>query len=735
MMDRPTFSQSWSRVAKLTPTLRPQVEVTRHLFRGEPWHVVHDPVSNSFFRLNPVAHHFVGLMDGRRSVDEAWRLTLDRFGDLAPTQNEVIGLLGQLNQSNLLRVDDLPADAEQLITRNRRRRLQWWAGQATSLLFIRIPVFNPEPVLRWLYPIMRPVLSKWGMMAWFAWICFCLYVFVPHMGEFFSVSQQVVLDPNNWGWMAVVFILTKAWHEIGHGLVCKRFGGVVPEFGFMMLVLFPAPYMDATASWGFASKWKRLLVGAAGMVFELAVAGGAAIIWVWVAVDSDGAESMTAQICYNLVFVAAISTVLFNANPLLRFDGYYMLSDLLEVPNLYSRAQNQLKYIFKRIAFGMDKVPPVSVSLREQFWLTFYGIAALIYRVLILTGIVIFIAGKLFELGLLLAAWSILSWLIFPTVKFIKWLFTHPALQEHRVRAVVATAAMTALVVGLFGVLPVEDHGRAPGVIESTARSNLTMGTTGFIQEVRVKEGQKVKERDVILRADNPELRAKKKDLEAELARLEVGRIRAIASDPNNQRVNQAQIEAKESELKEVNERLENLVLRSPQDGVITVTGGRRLDQLQGQFLGRGSVIARVEDMDHLRVTAVITQTASATGFLDQIEKVEMRFAGRLDEVFVARSQQVLPGGRMTLPHPALGYRVGGSIPVDPTDSSGLKTLRPIFEMHLTLPPDLALSAGTGPIALPGQRVYTRFTMHLRRPLFIQGLRSLRQLFRERLQL
>ena len=219
-MDRPTFSQSWPRVNRLTPTLRPHVQITRQLFRGEPWHVMQDPISNNFFRLPPVLYYFVGLLDGKRTVDEVWRLTLDRYGDMAPTQNEVIGLLGQLNQSNLLRVD-MPPDAQPLLDRARRRRIKFWGGQAMSILFMRFPIYNPDRLLARVVPVVKPILSKWGLIAWFVWMIFCAYRFLPELGTFLT-DVESALKPRNWPWMFVMFVLVKALHEFGHGLVIKR---------------------------------------------------------------------------------------------------------------------------------------------------------------------------------------------------------------------------------------------------------------------------------------------------------------------------------------------------------------------------------------------------------------------------------------------------------------------------------------------------------------------------------
>ncbi len=723
-MDRPTFSQSWSRVSRLTPTLRPHVQITRQIFRGEPWFVVHDPISNSFFRLNPVAHHLVGLLDAKRTVDEVWRLTLERYGDMAPTQHEVIGLLGQLNESNLLRID-MPPDAEPLLRRKRKRQIKHWGGQAMSILFIRIPIFNPDRLLTWLLPLFRPLLSVAGLVAWLVWIGFVTWQFLPHLRGFLNDAQSV-LAPTNWGWMIVLFIVTKVCHELGHGLVCKRFGGVVPEVGIMMLVLFPVPFVDATSSWNFSSKWKRLLVGGAGMIFELAIAGIAVLVWL-----HAEPGSLTRQLTYNVVFMASVATILFNANPLLKFDGYYMLSDMLEIPNLYDRAKRYLQWLVKRYVYGMTNAQPVSTRGGEQIILVLYGITSLIYKVLILFGIILFVAGQLYVVGLLLAVWSMITWAVVPLAKFIYWLVTDPSLHEHRVRAVVATVVFLAVLLGVIGVVPAPDRYRTVGVVESVKRVELAVQTDGFVKEVLVDAGDPVKANQVILVADNPDLRSRVRQLKARVRELESMQRQALVEDLVAMKSTQAQIVVLTEELSELQDRLDNLVLRTPQAG--TIVGGL-IKQLTGQYITRGQIVAQVVDLGSMRVTALVDQAQNARLFdaMNPVETVELRTAGCLDQTLPSRLVKAFPSGRSQLPHPALGYGGGGDIAVDPEDPQGQTTMRPQFELWLELPGQRPES-NNSIIAYPGQRVYVRLTLERRVPYLTQWIHRIRQLFRERL--
>lgn len=721
-MDRPTFSNAWSRVNRLTPTLRPHVQIQRQLYRGQPWHVVHDPVTNTFFRLNPVDYHFIGLLDGKRSVDDVWRMTLDRYGDDAPTQSEVIGLLGQLNQSNLLRVD-LPVDAQPLLDRANRRIFKKWSGQAANILFLRIPVFNPNRLLDWLEPALRLLLSKFGLALWVAWIGYALFQFLPRLGEFIGDAQSV-LAPANWGWMAILFILTKAFHELGHGLICKRFGGSVPETGIMMLVLFPAPYVDATSSWNMPDKWKRVLVGAGGMIFEMAIAAGAAVAWLYLE-----RGTLPSQLAYNLVFLASVTTVLFNANPLLRFDGYYILSDLLEIPNLYERSSRHLKYLCKRYLFGLTHVPPVTTSGFDKCVMVVYGITSQIYKALVMIGIAFFVAQSIPTLGLLIATWSIVSWAVIPTVKFFHWLITNPALYEHRLRAFsVTTVLVLGTLIGI-GYIKMPEHRSAQGVVESANTAELIASSDGFITQVLAQRGEHVTQGQLLLVTHNHEYESQKKQLQAQLDRLLIERRIALVSDQIELRTVEAKIQPMQQELAEIQRRLAFLEIRAPISGVIV--GG--IDHnLVGTYLKRGKSLGSIQDLSHLRVTALVDQTTSDFAFVDQIDSVELRTAGRIEDILPSEVLYRSRKGRQNLPHPALGFNGGGTIPLDPQDQHGMTSLRPMFEMWLTLPQSIATDAK--PITpLPGQRVYVRFTLKNKRPLLLQWAHRARQILRNRL--
>ncbi len=726
MSERPTFSASWSRVSRLTPTLRPQVEIHRQIFHGEPWHIVHDPISNSFFRLNPVAYHFIGLLDGKRSVDDSWKITMDAFGDAAPTQHEVIGLLGQLNESNLLRID-LPADAQQLLNRNKKRKIRFWAGQAMSIVSLKIPVFNPNRMLDILLPLFRPFLTIWGLIAWVIFLGVALAQFTPYITKFTKgVDPGSVLDPNNWGWLMILFIITKAWHELGHGIMCKRFGGSVPETGIMFLVFFPAPYVDATSSWNFPSKWQRILVASAGMMFEFILAGIATFVWV----HSED-HTLARQLAFNTIFLCSVTTFFFNANPLLRFDGYYILADLIEVPNLYQRSSRYVCYLFQRYAFGMKSVQPVTTLSNEKFVLFVYGILSQIYRALVMFGIALYVMTQFFIIGIAIALWSVISWALVPTVKFIYWLITSPALYERRFRAISFTLICTAIVLFFTGVVPYPDYRRVEGVIESESKGLVTISEPGFVQEVNYKPGDFVKKDSVLLVLKSPELQAQLASIKADIIRIEAMMRGSLAKEPIETQLTLAKLRAQQDQLVDIQRKIADLTIKAPCDGQVM---GEISPNLMGAYLSKSQNIGSIEDTTKMRVTALVPQehNSSQFGTTMGVANIECRKAGAIDHIFNAQIYRIFAAGTKTLPHDSLGHGKGGPIATDPNDPHGMTSHVPYFEVWLRLPE--TDKEGRPSQTFLGQRVHLRLTLAEKKPLLFQWIHTVRQAVRDRLQ-
>lgn len=729
MSERATFSPFWHRVRALRPRLRPHVQITRQHYRGSRWHVVHDPASNAYYRLSPVSHEFLSLLDGKRSVEQVWELSLTRHGDDAPTQNEVIQLLSQLFTSNLLSAD-VPPETEQLLRRGRERLGKKVQQQLIGLMYFRIKLFNPDHILRALEPIFRPLLNRVGLLIWAAWIIFALTQVLPEWSRIQDEFRSAT-DPSNWAWLMAVYVVIKLIHETGHGLICKRFGGQVPEFGAMMLVLVPSPYVDASSAWAFNSKWQRMAVGAGGMIFELAVAAACALFW-----KHAGGNPFLSKLAFNAMLTASVSTVLFNANPLMKFDGYYMLSDLLEVPNLMQRSMNMLKFLMHKHVYRMrNPVPPTSQP-GEALILLAYGIGALIYRVVLFFSITLYVMGQMFALGLILAIWTAAMWFILPAGQFVHWLASSPQLAEKRGRAILASLIMIAVGVLLVGAVPFPDWRRAEGVVWSEERTGIYFGSDGFVQTAHKRPGDHVAPGEPIVTCVSPQLDS---DYRVALAQLDESRVlerQAIAKNAAAAIVAHDRVDAFERLAAYYKERIDRLVVRAPHAGVIVLEDPAKL---VGAYVKEGQPLCEVVNVapNKLRITAGLTQPEALWLYELNPEayKVEVRRLTRVHDVIHARTERVLQAGIHEVEHQGLTYSGGGTLEPDAKDPSGLRSKRPQFTAYFKA--DFAGDATNGATALsaalplPGERVRLRFTLPSK-PLLAQWTDRLNKLLQGR---
>lgn len=735
MSDRPTFSPLWHRVRALKPRLRPHVQVTRQHYRGRRWHVAHDPSSNQFYRLNPIAHEFVALLDGRRTIEEVWRDTLTRHGDDAPTQTEAVELIHQLYNANLLSLDTSP-ETEQLLRRGRERRKKKIQSQAIGIMYFRMRLFNPEPIFTAIEPVLRPLINRWGFVLWLGLIVSALWALIQSGWADLTDPDTfaTAIAPANWPWLIVVFIVAKAIHETGHGVILKRFGGHVPEFGMMLLVLFPAPYVDASSAWALPSKWQRIAVGAGGMIFELAIAAVAAHIWL----ATRSSAGIVHQLAYNTMLTASITTVLFNANPLMRFDGYYILSDLLEMPNLMQRSMNLIKYHFQKYFYRIENARPPTDIRSEQGILLVYGWLALAYRVFLFFSITLFVMGQAFALGLVLAIWTAAAWFLIPLGKWTHWLASSPQLGDKRRRAV-ALSVVAILIGGLaLGAVPAPDHRRASGVIESLAQSGVFVATPGFVDTVHVEPGARVQAGDPIVTLSSPQLEAQIASVVHRLEEFRTSERRLLANQPQSAHLAWEQYEAYQQQYQYLLEREEKLVIRAPQDGVIAAGDPTRLI---GAFIEEGQAICQVVDPDRIRVAAVVPQTQAdwaprLNSAPDSID-VQIRMVGHPAVTHSARRAVAREAGERLLPHAALGFAGGGQIATDAEDEQGRVAAKRHFIVEIDPEFDaqrMAEGVGRPWRPLPGERVKVRFSLPPR-PLAWQWADSLRKLVQGRVDL
>jgi putative peptide zinc metalloprotease protein len=723
-VDRPTFSESWYRVSELTPQLLGAVNVYRQHFRGRRWYVLQDPASNQFFRLNDAAYYFVAMLDGRRTVRQVWHHCVERWGDAAPTQGEVIHLLGRLHASNLLQ-GDLAPDAEALFKRYQRQRWRKVRGLLTSLLFVRIPLWNPDRFLdRWAGVCGR-CFTRTGGFIWGAIIAAGLWSVGGHTAEL-ARSASGILDPANLPLLYLALVVVKLLHEMGHAFACKHFGrqagsgGEVHQMGVTLLVFTPLPFVDTSSAWALRSKGQRVVVGACGMLVELAVASLAGILW------SQTAEGTTLHaVAYNMVFIAGVSALIFNGNPLLRYDAYYILLDLLEIPNLESRSRLYVGYLVKRYLWGVSQARDPSHSRGEQRWLVFYAAASTICRVIVFGGILLFLGQSFFSIGVLAAAVLFSTWTLIPLANLIRYLCTSPELDRRRGRAFGTTATAAVALLLAVGWVRVPDRCRIEGVVEPKEYSIIHMQTAGFVRSVRDSGCRTGPGGPPLIEASSPDLETQRVRLLAELRQLQVQRQSAQIREPAQVQITDEKMAALQEQIERIDQELQGLALRSPLVGTWVAPDS---DRMTGRYLPRGRRIGVVANLDDLRIRAVAGQDVAGRLIKEATPLVDIRVKGRPDIEMEGRIETIIPAGQERLPSAALGYAAGGSTQTDMEDPSGRRTAEPFFEILVA--PSLPETGGVR----PGQTMVLRFETSPK-SLLAQGWRTLLQLFQQRFQL
>lgn len=704
------FSSSWYRVARLTPRLRSHAHIHRHQYRGRTWYVLQDASSDRFHRFSGSAYLVIGLMDGRRTVHEIWETATTRLGDDAPTQDEVIQLLGQLHTADVLQCD-VPPDAADLFERRQKQSRRVWQSRLLSPFSWRFPLFDPEPLLRRGRPFVRPLVSCFGALLWLAVVGPAVVLAGVHWSDLTRDVMDRLLAPHSLILLWLSFPLIKLAHEFGHAFVVKAFGGEVHDMGVMLLVLTPVPYVDASSSSAFRSKWQRMLVGAAGMLVELFLAAVALFVWL------SAEPGLVRALAYNTMIVAGISTLLFNANPLLRFDGYYILADFLEIPNLRTRCTAYLVYLTERYLFGRRDAEPPEATAAERAWFVGFGVASMVYRALVVVGILAFLADRFFLLGLIFAVAAAVAWLVVPAAKGAAFLFTNPRLRSVRTRAVAVTAVVVGILAAAVGVAPVPYRSETEGVVWIPDEAFVRAGTEGFIERVVASPGARVHRGDVLVVLVDPALHARVAAFAARVLELEARYAEQNAKDRVQAEIVREELLYARHTLARGRERLAELTVRSRADGDFVVTSP---EDLPGRFVRQGDLLAHVVDLRTLIVRTVVSQ-ANIDLVRDRTRAVDVRLAEHLADVVPAVVRRVVPGGNERLPTTVLGSEGGGQIAVDPRDRQGVTAVQKFFEMDLELPARAGLVNAGG-------RAYVRFD-HGWAPLAVQWYQQLRQLF------
>lgn len=710
MMNESIFSTYWYRVANLKPRLRDSTIISRHVYRGRPWYVLVNRLNRRNHRFNTSAYALIGRMDGTQTVQEIWESTGQLSGDAAPTQDEIIRLLARLHDTDLIQSNILPSTVE-LLHQDQGLTENSWKQRISNPFSLRFPLFDPDRFLeRWGF-LTAPLFTRGAFLAWLVIVVTAMVAAGLHWPELSGALPDKLFLPQNLLLLWLVFPLVKILHEFGHAFAVKKWGGEVHELGIMLLALTPIPYVDATASAAFPDKQHRIAVAAMGMAVELLLASLGLLVWLNVE------TGLVSAIAYNVMLIAGAATVLFNGNPLLRYDGYYILSDLIEIPNLGQRSIRYIGYLFQRYLLGVRTAESPITAPGEKVWFLLYGPISFLYRIIVIIGLILLISGHYFAMGVLIALGGAISLLILPPVRTLYGFLNSPTGRNSRFRLAAFTMGSALVVVLLFFILPVPLRTITQGVVRLPEKSTIRAGIDCEVIELLTPVEHFVTKDVPLIRGADPFLDANIEIYNARLAELYAG----YNAQPRHKRVKRKmileEIEQVRKDLQQAQERRDQLVVRSPAQGYFILTKTRNLP---GHFVRKGELLGYIIAEHRPTVRAVVRQ-ADIGLVRKRVTGVEVRLAGQSSTPLAAEIKRIIPAATLHLPSAALGTSGGGDVPMDPTDPDGLRTLETHFQLDLSLP---------GEIKTPhtGGRVFVRIE-HGTMPLAMQWYRSLRQLF------
>ncbi len=633
---------------ELRPRLRNAVHIHRQHYRNNIWYIIQDPANNQYYRLNPAAYHFVGMLDGQRTVAQVWKACNEELGDDAPTQGEAIQLLGQLYGANLIQAE-LPPDAESMFRRFQQRRTREVQGYLMNLLFLKLPLFDPDAFLNRWVSVFGRCFTWMGGVIWAIFVLTGLYFIAGRFDALWAEGKAAsMFAPENLPWLYASTAIIKGLHEFGHAFACKRFGvkngsgGEVHVMGIMFLIFTPLPYVDASSSWAFASKWQRAVVGMGGMLIELFLAAIAAIVW---AQTAEG--TLTHTIAYNIIFASGVSTLLFNANPLLRYDGYYILSDLLEIPNLWQRSREYMYYLVKKYVWGVKRVRNPAQTEGEKVWMMIHGFASLIYRTFVVAAILMYVASALPVVGLTLAAVAVAAWVCVPVGKFLHYLLVNQELMRCRSRAMVTTGGFALAVGILIGSIQMPEHVKTVGEVKQKSGQTLYRAETDGFLVSYLPTGSVIepdKAGEVLVRMENPELLSQRQSADYEIVRLEAS-IRDAQDKGEFSAADglQEQLAAAKKQIATLDQELGRLVLKAGHEGQWLA---HPLDKMVNGFLHRGDVVGMLVGQKDPQIQVKITQEDASLVLCEACTSVELRLPGDPAKTFHGDISAVVPAGQ-----------------------------------------------------------------------------------------
>lgn len=713
-MSETLLSPYWYRISGLHPRLRPHVQVRMQTTRGQAWYVLHNQATGRFHRVNAQAYELVGRLDGRFTVDEIWQVLLGRLGDDAPSQHDVIRILGQLTDAGLVQAEVTP-DVRQMLAADEQRAQREMRSRLNPLSF-KLGLFNPSAMLERLQPLVNLVFRPWVVALWFALVAVATALTFANLKDIVPYAQLNFMSPAFLAMAWVVYPVMKGLHELGHAMALRRHRCEVPEVGVNFFLFVPLPYVDASASNRLVNRWHRVQISAAGIAVELALA--ALALGLWLVVE----EGWVRQLAFVVMTVGGLSTLMFNGNPLMKFDGYFVACDALDLPNLSNRSARAFGQLLRGTAMRLLRMEAPAenqvihgADRLERWALWLYAPLSWLYRLLVTTIMVVWASEKSSWLGMGILVWSIWTLLVTPGKAWLDQLMMSPGFDRVRGRAMVGAGVLAVVLAAFMAFVPLPSSMVVEGLVWLPEHAQVRAASDGQIDTVWVRSGQRVEPRQPVLSVRDPELLTRKAVLQAQIDSLENELHGTYTSDALRMKNAEEALIRDRGAMAQVEKDLSRQILRAGVGGEFVMSYQEDLEQHQ---VSRGELLAYVLADEPSVVRAVVPQR-SVDAVRHRVKSMSVMLDEQPGRAIPARMVSAVPAAAERLPSKALGDRAGGRVSTDGADPDGLRPTEPQFVIDVALKDRIPRAGGLA-------RVRIELTPQ---PLLTTMTQSARQLF------
>jgi putative peptide zinc metalloprotease protein len=575
-------------------------------------------------------------------------------------------------------------------------RPQWLMWLVHHYLFFQIPLVRPDRFLRATLPFVEWLFSK--SVAWIVALIGLAGVYlVSRQWDVFTATMVQFFTPRGLALYALSLALVKVFHELGHAYTATRYGCRVPTMGIAMMVMVPMLYSDTSDAWKLTSRRQRAAIGAAGMIVECALA--ALAIFAWNFLDDGVARS--------LVFIVATTSLMvgaaINLSPFMRFDGYFVLSDWLGIPNLHERAFAFGRWQLRRILLGLDRPMPEPVAAAKRRFLVYFAWGVWAYRFMLFLGIALMVYHYFFKLlGLILFAIEIGWFIVLPVMGELKiWWTLRGEIVERR-RGWFSAGVLACVIALLF--VPWSDRISLPAVLESTPHATIYAPAPGRIVELGVIEGRQVGVGDRLVMLESPAL---ENDMALTSKRIEVEQLRAERQFVDREQLAKHQVtletlRARLSQLEGLLQQQQNLSLTAPIAGVVT----DRAEALHvGQWINKDLALAYVIDPAGEELHALAPETE--VGYLHAGQSARFIPQGPERPSLEAQVAEIRDIDESSFTVPYLLSVYGGDVPVREDAHRRLKPETSVYRvtLHLVESPPRWNQAVRGTVLVKGPRI------------------------------